>query len=1559
MQDGIVPDWVKDAPKKNNNSGIPDWVKNAPSKTNNTTNQNESLTPQLTAALKSVYPNERQMIEGGIESAALKAIAPQVGSLDNREALDKQLQKQLMPTVTSTAQNLHDLPEFDAFRKKYGFDNTFGLDKLPQFYDKAKSLNDSEGIGDYDNLVDSIKNKIGNKVLYQGMNIPQRSVTEPKPEEQNLKNIADTMEGMVKGEGGTSLINPITGIIGAIDRTIKLGTEANDAFTKGNVLQGFAQSIKAASEIPFTVAMQLTPGGQIINEASGLATAVLPENISKWQAPVTAATNPQTSTGKALASLADMGVQFGVAHLVGKFSPFGKNQIISELDKNSIESTNPKEIIDSQIKVIENSMPELPAEDKVKAQAEVKSLKEVKSNLDDYMQRIVRQSGVDADYKGMNTNKENVTGITIDVVVDPDNPNPALRKTSITLKPEEFSPDNIRKVVEEKQQQFKETQNASTTQEIQPETGQGGTNVLEQDKTISETNIEQKTSLKNRYTDAEREQLGLPPLETNLRPGTQELYQNSEMNYKPVETRTLAQEIVDNPQKEITRQQQSDLLYDKVNLRREGQKLTENYKNALESGNQELIDKAQTDLLKNKNDLDINTKATKSVGTTASDFFTDRKKIADIETGTLENEMAKAKANNNNKELSGSQSKNITDRFNKIQEENNKLQDMLEKERTKSSDLEKQLSTKRMARDAAYQSRKLGRAQSKAELQTEFQDLNTKLYKILSGSAHAGIPIEGIPIVKDMAFNLFKQGITTAEEIADNLYQTLKDKFDISKEDILGAVSGYGKVTKQTQSELIKQWNDVKSQMREIRKLQDLENKQHPLKQPKNLAKPSPELEELRAKVKTAMDREGFTKELSDKAYRTRLQNQIEDLTNRIQTKEKIPPKNRNVTYDSETQDLINQRNKLKDEYSRVVEGKEELTPEEKRNKTYLESLNKRIKEVEGKISSKNVSPPERATENYTDEIKQQKLYLENLNKHVRDIRKLQELEKQYKDLQEGKRPEKRIVNKEIPNEDISALRQKIKSEMKKQGFTEEDSNANYLKRLQAKEQEIRTKLANKDFEKPQRVQREYPDDIKAQKLKVDKAKRDLELEQRKIEYANRGKFEKVLGAVTRYSRFNKLTGIGTAIKLTAFSGSKMIARPILDAIGGAIGKIPGISKIVKQAPTEGRFSPSAEIEAWKAFGKAITSKNFKDVMKEGETDFSATYQGENVHLNIDPSFLDYAQKLHQILKEPLKEATFAKSYKMYREWQSKQPDFERDNFTQRREAETYAYEQGIRSILMHDNKVSHFFNSTVRQLENIKGRGEKAGKLAAAITRFFIPITRVPVNFAMEGTEYAYGTLKGAASAIYHTLNGTINKLTPEQADYIMRNLKKGSVAPLLFIAGYVNRDNIGGYYQQGIKKQPDEVGYGSVKVLGITPKIFGVDFTRYLIDNPLFEPMFMGATFGHVLDHENERGEDGLGAYATAGFAAAKSPFQDIPYLDITNEINRALESGTAFSKLVGQLISGAVVPPDVSKIARMTDLDEEGNVIKREQGIIKTPASNIPGLRQQVPEYIPGNR
>ena len=78
---------------------------------------------------------------------------------------------------------------------------------------------------------------------------------------------------------------------------------------------------------------------------------------------------------------------------------------------------------------------EVPPKD-VSNVAQVGQEDKFKSNLE--------KSGVDAEFKGFNKKDGKVTGIVIDATVDPENPNPALRRSSVTLKPEDFTPDKIK-----------------------------------------------------------------------------------------------------------------------------------------------------------------------------------------------------------------------------------------------------------------------------------------------------------------------------------------------------------------------------------------------------------------------------------------------------------------------------------------------------------------------------------------------------------------------------------------------------------------------------------------------------------------------------------------------------------------------------------------------------------------------------------------------------------------------------------------------------------------------------------------------------------------------------------------------------------------------------------------------------------------------------------------------------------------------------------------------------------------------------------------------------------
>lgn len=409
-------------------------------------------------------PNET-LIEDNLVNTAIKSIAPTVGSAIPHEDLNKQLQKQLMPEVTSTATNLHELPEFDAFRKKYGFNNTFGLDKLPQFYDKAKSLNDYEALGDYENLVDNIKNKLGSKALYQGMNISQASFTQPENERsQKLLGIANSLEGVIRGEGGIAAFNPITGIVGAIDKGLKESAIAQDALAKGDYAGAFLQSIQAGADIPFTVGMSLTPGGQVINAATSIGGAVAPD-VTKWMAPVSEITKPTSLAGKSLAALADMGIQFGVAHAFGLMSDKGKSDIKSSIEKYQKDfDTNTLEgKIQAQKNVLYNVLDKTKGNDRLNITKEISSLSKMQENVqnaNNQFKQAFDESGVRGDFKGVNINKGNVTGVGIDAEVDPNNPNPALRRSYVSFKPENFTPENIKSAVETSQRAFEDNQPA-------------------------------------------------------------------------------------------------------------------------------------------------------------------------------------------------------------------------------------------------------------------------------------------------------------------------------------------------------------------------------------------------------------------------------------------------------------------------------------------------------------------------------------------------------------------------------------------------------------------------------------------------------------------------------------------------------------------------------------------------------------------------------------------------------------------------------------------------------------------------------------------------------------------------------------------------------------------------------------------------------------------------------------------------------------------------------------------------------------------------------------------
>ncbi len=322
-------------------------------------------------------------------------------------------------------------------------------------------------------------------------------------------------------------------------------------------------------------------------------------------------------------------------------------------------------------------------------------------------------------------------------------------------------------------------------------------------------------------------------------------------------------------------------------------------------------------------------------------------------------------------------------------------------------------------------------------------------------------------------------------------------------------------------------------------------------------------------------------------------------------------------------------------------------------------------------------------------------------------------------------------------------------------------------------------------------------------------------------------------------------------------------------------------------------------------------------------------------------SWLDFFGEIHGALKEPVKQMAFERAMQ-------KQIEFGIRNgvdVTDPATLEGYAiqaYKAGRRAIFLQDNalvtKINGFLST---RTDPLTGRPTTGSKLASTAGRTLLPIVRVPTNIVAETMQYATGIVTGNVR-LARALRQGIETLPPEEADLIMRQLKKGSIGAAMLITGYLLPEFIGGYYQPHEKRDKGDVAVGAI---GSVPK--------YLLHSPFLEPLQVGATARRVADSsltKRHPEEQGLSNGAIAG---ALGLAEEVPavreMLDVTKAFD-VRERGAFF----GELTKSLLVPQIVQVIARQMDKDSAGEVIPRKPGtVLEHIETGIPGLRQDVPE------
>jgi len=503
---------------------------------------------------------------------------------------------------------------------------------------------------------------------------------------------------------------------------------------------------------------------------------------------------------------------------------------------------------------------------------------------------------------------------------------------------------------------------------------------------------------------------------------------------------------------------------------------------------------------------------------------------------------------------------------------------------------------------------------------------------------------------------------------------------------------------------------------------------------------------------------------------------------------------------------------------------------------------------------------------------------------------------------------------------------------------------------LKSRIEDYQDRLDRKDF--APRPRREIKLDEEALRLKAARDRIYKKFREGLIadRLKNRTSWEKAMDWATKVRRSEVLTSLTVIPKLASAGLARFGALAAEDVVGEVWSHIPGVSSISAKAPLEGG---GVNLRAdMRGYGAAFTKglKDAYDVIKTGHSDLDVlygkaaeSYTGES---ELGSALIALPGRVHGMEKSPVKRQAFERAVQRLGEWWAQQMDesgkpIDINNPMVQSRIMVDAYKYANRQIFLQDNAIAAAVNAGLRTLEQkdkTTGKPSLGKKAIATSVRTELPIMRVPLNIAAETMSYAVGWATGGGKILAAALGDGVRNLKPEEADFIMRQLKKGTIGAAVMYLGYVNRHNIGGYYQPG-QRGEKQVPWGNIRV-------FGNNIPSWLLHNPLLECLQIGATVGNIAESQLKRGGEKQGL--TMGImGAALGVADETPIVREASEIGKAMDPRER-QRVLGQHAESLLVPAAVHQAAKWTDPAKKRNPKTVGQWI----RSGIPGARETVP-------
>jgi hypothetical protein len=218
-----------------------------------------------------------------------------------------------------------------------------------------------------------------------------------------------------------------------------------------------------------------------------------------------------------------------------------------------------------------------------------------------------------------------------------------------------------------------------------------------------------------------------------------------------------------------------------------------------------------------------------------------------------------------------------------------------------------------------------------------------------------------IKIPKSVIRDLVEGGVDNINDLTIAVKDAVSDIYpNATEREIRDAITQYGETIELSQEDIDVRIRKMKRLGKLISQLEDVRNKIRPLRsgmqrdvmeaEERSLAKEVKELMKDLPIDDTTHERQLKT---SLETAKTRIKNQIEDLTKQIKTGVKTG-KPKKIEYDSQMQDLVDQRDALKEIYNKVFNNKK--LSDEQKIASAERALDKVVAELERKVKERDVS---------------------------------------------------------------------------------------------------------------------------------------------------------------------------------------------------------------------------------------------------------------------------------------------------------------------------------------------------------------------------------------------------------------------------------------------------------------------------------------------------------------------------------------------------------------------------------------------------------------------------